>query len=160
MRSTSGHMERKIEWNSPILTADLSSGTSVRPNLSPERMDLLDNQLLHPLDRVLVFEAEVELSGTNRLICGVVPNLEVGVVQGLFASDSFRRIEVKHPGQEVDRKGVGVGDKGREGDAGLDGERADILLCTRGTNTAKSVFGRGSQIVQDLVELINVTEKV
>ena len=99
-----------LERSSPILTANLSSGTSVRPNLGPERMDLLNNQLLHPLDRVLVFEAEVELSGTNRLICGVVPNLEVGVVQGLFASDSFRRIEVEHPGQEIDRERVGMGD--------------------------------------------------
>ena len=123
-------------------------------------MNFINNQLLHAFDRVLVFETEVELGGANRFICGVVPDLEIGVVQGLFASDSFRRIEVEHPGQEVDREGVGVGDKGREGNAGLDGERADILLGTRGTNTAKSVFGRGSQIVQDLVELINVTEKV
>jgi len=82
------------------------------------------------------------------------------VVQGLLASDSFRRVEVQHPGQEIDCERVGMGNEGREGDAGFDGERADVLLGTRGTNTAKSVLGGGSQIVQDLVELINVTEKV
>ena len=119
-------------------------------------MNLLNNQLLHAFDRVFVFKAEVELGGTNRFVCGVVPDLEVGVVQGLFASDPFRRIKVKHPGQEINRERVGMGDEGRERNAGLDGERADILLSTGRTNTAKSVLGRGSQIVQNLVELINV----
>jgi len=122
-------------------------------------MNLLNNQLLHAFDRVFVFKAKVELVGANWFICGVVPDLEVGVIQGLFASDSFRRIEVKHPGQEIDREGVGMGDEGRERNAGLDGERADILLGTGGTNTTKGVLRWGSQIVQDLVELINVTDK-
>ena len=119
-------------------------------------MNLLNNQLLHPFDRVFIFKAEVELGRANRFVCGVVPDLKVGVVQGLLTSDSFRRIEVKHSGQEINGKRIGVGDEGRERNAGLDGERADILLSTGRTNTAKGVLGRGSQIVQDLVELINV----
>jgi len=122
-------------------------------------MNLLDNQLLHPFDRVFVFKAEVELGGADRFVRGVVPDLEVGVVQGLFTSDPFRRIEVEHPGQEVYRERVGMGDEGRERNTGLDGERADILLGTGRTNTAKGVLRGGSQIVQDLVELINITEK-
>jgi len=122
-------------------------------------MNLINNQLLHSFDRVFVFKAEVELGGANRFVCRVMPDLEIGVVQGLFASDSFRRIEVKHPGQEINRERVGMGDEGRERNAGLDGERADILLGTGRANTAKGVLRRGSQIVQDLVELINVTDK-
>ena len=147
MRSTSEHVERKIEWNSPILTADLSSGTSMRPNLSPERMNLLNNQLLHPFDRVLILEAEVELCGANRFVRRVVPDLEVWVVQGFFASNSFRRIEVEHPRQEIDRERVGMGNKGGERNPRLDGKRPNILLGAGGTNTAKSVLRWRSQIV-------------
>ena len=40
-----GRMEGKLEWNSLILMADSSNGTNVRPNLGPERMNLLDNHL-------------------------------------------------------------------------------------------------------------------
>ena len=69
MQSTSGH-EREIEQSSPILTADLSSGTNVRPNLSPERINLLKDQLFPPFDRVLVFEADVELGRTNWFVHG------------------------------------------------------------------------------------------
>ena len=122
-------------------------------------MDLLNNQLLHPFDRVLVFEAEVELGGTNWFVRGVVPHLKVGVVQGLFAGNSLRRIEVEHPGQQIDRERVGMGDKGGERNPRLDGKRADVFLGTGGTNTTKGVLGWGSQVVQDLVQLINVTDK-
>src|SRR6266478_1954124 len=116
-------------------------------------MDFLNDQLLHAFDRVLVFEAEIELGGTNWFVRGVVPDLEVGVVQGLFTSNSLRRIEVEHPGQEIDRERVGMGDKGGERYPGLDRKGADVLLGTRGTNTTKSVLGWGSQVMQDLVQL-------
>ena len=127
------------------------------PYLSPERMNLLNNQLLHPFDRVLILEAEVELCGANRFVRRVVPDLEVWVVQGLFASNSFRRIEVEHPRQEIDRERVGMGNKGGERNPRLDGKRPNILLGAGGTNTAKSVLRWRSQIAQDLVELIDVT---
>ena len=45
------HMEGELEWDSLILTSDSPNGTNVRPNLSPERMNLLDNQLLHTFNR-------------------------------------------------------------------------------------------------------------
>jgi hypothetical protein len=123
-------------------------------------VDLLNDQLLHALDRVLVFEAEVELGGANRFIRRVVPDLKVGMVQGLLTSNSLRGIEVEHPGQEIDRERVGMGDKGGERDSRFDGERTDVLLGTGRTNTTKSILRRSSQVVQDLVELINITEKV
>jgi len=123
-------------------------------------MNFLNNQFLHAFDRVLVFKAEVELGGTNWFICRVVPDLEVGMVQGLFTSNPFRRIEVKHPGQEVDRERVGMGDEGGKRNPRFDWKRSDILLGTGRTNTAESILGWSPQIVQDLVELIYVTEKV
>ena len=122
-------------------------------------MNLLNDKLLHTLNRVLVFKAKVELGGTNRLISRVVPNLEIGVIQGLLASNTLRRVEIEHSGQEVYREGIGMGDKGGERNPGLDWKRANVFLGTGGANTAKSILGWGSQIVQDLVELIDVTEE-
>ena len=53
-----------------------------------------------------------------------------------------------------------MGDKGGERNPWLDGERADVFLGTGGANTAKGVLRWGSQIMEDLVELINITEKM
>ena len=122
-------------------------------------MNLLNDKLLHPLDRVLVFKAKVELVGTDWLVCRIMPDLKIGVVQGFLAGDSLRRIEVKHPGQEIDCERVGMGNEGGERNPGLDRKGADVLLSTGRTNTAESIFRWGSQVMQDLVELINVTDK-
>ena len=51
-------------------------------------------------------------------------------------------------------------DEGGERNAGFYGKRANVLLSTGGTDTTKSILGWSSQIVQDLVELIDVAEKV
>ena len=88
-----GHIEGELEWDSLILTSDSLNGTNVRPNLSPERMNLLDNQLLHTFNRVVA--PEPEPGGTNRLAHGVVPDLKVKMVQDLFANNAFRRVEVE-----------------------------------------------------------------
>ena len=103
-------------------------------------MNFLNNKLLHSFDRVLVLKAKVELGGTDWFISRVVPNLKVGMVQGLLASNSLRRIEVEHPGQEIDRERVGMGDKGGERNSGLDRERADVFLGTGRTNAAESIL--------------------
>ena len=75
-------------------------------------MNLFGNQLLHPFDRVLILETEIKLDGANWSVRGVVPDPEIVVVEGLFASSSLRIIEVEHPGREIDRERVGMGDKG------------------------------------------------
>ena len=66
-------------------------------------MNFLNNQLLCPFDPVIILETEV--------VRGVVSGLEVGVVQGLFASNSFRRTGVEHPRPEISRKRIGTGEK-------------------------------------------------
>jgi len=103
-------------------------------------MDFFNDKLLHSFDRVLVFKAKVELGGADRLISRVMPNLKVGVVQGLFTSNPLRRIKVEHPGQEIDRERVCMRDKSGEGNPGFDRERTDILLSTGRTNTAESIL--------------------
>ena len=82
------------------------------------------------------------------------------MVLGLFASDSFRMIEVEHPRRQIDRERVGTGDKGGERNPGLDGKKPNILLSTGTVNTTKSLLRRRSQIVQYLVELIDATKRL
>ena len=133
--------------NPPILATDLSSCTGVRPNLSPERMNFLNDKLLHSLDRVLIFKPKVEFGGAHWFIGRIVPDLKVRVVQRLFAGDSLRRIEVQHPGQQIDRERVCMGDEGGERNTRFDRERADILLSTGRTNAPKSILRWCPQVV-------------
>ena len=99
---------------------DPLSETHLHPPLAPPSTRL-NNQLPHTLNRVFIPEAEVELCGTNWFVRWVVLGLEVEVAQGLFASHSFRRIEVEHPRQEINREGIFVGDdKGTWGLIGSD----------------------------------------
>lgn len=80
-------------------------------------------------------------------------SLEVGAVQGHFTNGSFRRAEAEHPRWEFDREGVDTGDE-----SGEDRKRVGMLLCTRSPNTVKGVRRWRSRVVQDLVELVSVTE--
>ena len=81
------------------------------------------------------------------------------MVQDFFTSDLFPVIEVEHPVQEFDHQWIGMGDKGRKRNPGLDGKRLDILPSTRRTNTTKSLRWC-SQIVQGSVELIDTTKRL
>ena len=115
-----GHMKGDLEWDPLILTSDSPNSTNVRPNLSPERMNPFDNQLLHTINRVAT--PEPEPGGTNRFIRGVVPGLKIRIVQGIFANNSFRRIEVEQSRQEIDHKRIGMGDEGGIRNPGLAGK--------------------------------------
>jgi hypothetical protein len=56
------------------------------------------------------------------------------MVQCLFTADSLGWVEAEHLGEEVDSKGIGVRIERGERDAGLDGERPDIILGLSKTN--------------------------
>ena len=81
------------------------------------------------------------------------------MVQRLFTSDTLRRIEVEQLRQKIDGKWVRAGEQAREGHPRFDRERANVVLGTRGTNTTKSIFGRRSEVVKDLVKLVDVTRR-
>jgi len=96
----------------------------------------------------------------GRLISRIVPNIEIWVIERLLAIQTLSRIEAQHLGKEIDCQRVGLGVQARERDFGLDRERANIVLCTRRTNAAKGVFGWSSQVVKNLVKLVDVTENI
>ena len=97
-------------------------------NLRAEQCNLIDDQLLHTLARLLRFETEVELGRAGWLVGGVVPNGEVRVLKRLLAGDALRGVEVEHLGEEVEGERVGLREELLEGDAGFDGKRADVVL--------------------------------
>ena len=113
-------MEGELKWDSLILTSDSPNGMNVRPNPSPERMNPLNNQLLHTFNRVAT--PEPEPGGTNRFVRGIVPGLKIRIVQGIFANNSFHRIEVEQSRQEIDHKRTGMGDEGGIRNPGLAGK--------------------------------------
>ena len=149
-----GPMEGKPEQNRLILTLDSPNGMNVRPNLSPERTNLLDNRLLHTFNRVVT--PEPEPGGTNRFAHRVVPGLKVKMVQDLFANNAFRRIKVEQPRQEIDRKRTGTGGEGGIRNSGLAGKSE--YSRARAEPTWRRCPQIGFPNSAGLVEPINVTE--
>lgn len=74
----------------------------------------------------------------------------------LLAADAARGVEGEHLGEEVDRERVRVRVQRLEGDARLDGQRADVVLRARRADAPEGVFGGRAEVVQDLVELVDV----
>jgi len=146
---TTGH------WKT-VLSADLASSTSLGTNFRAERVNFLNDQFLHSFDAILFFEAEIEFELADRFVGGVMPDLQVRVIQSLFAADTFGGVEAKHLGQEIGGKRVCIGEEGREGDARFDRERSNVILSTRRADATQCIFRRSAQIVKNLVELINV----
>ena len=67
-------------------------------------------------------------SRADRLVRGVVPDSEVRVVERLLAGDALRGVEVEHLREQVERERVGLREELLERHAGLDGERANVVL--------------------------------
>lgn len=117
---------------------------------SAERLDFVDDELLHPIDAVFLFESKVEFlfeelvssiiniyasvllcktyRFANGLISWIMPHLEVRVVKCLFAADALGRIKAEHLRKQVDGEGVCLGEEGGEGDARFDREGSNIVL--------------------------------
>ena len=62
----SQRQRRRRASDAPVLAADLPARAGLLADLCAEALDLVDDEALHALDRVLVFEAKVErLEGTG-----------------------------------------------------------------------------------------------
>jgi hypothetical protein len=85
-----------------------------------------------------------------------MPDVEVAVLESLLNRYSARGIKCKHAVKEVEGIEVGVGEEALERDFGHEREIANVVLGTRGANTGESFFTRGTKIVQNLVQLVDV----
>lgn len=76
--------------------------------------------------------------------------------QSLLARYPPRGVEGQHALQEVQRQRISSRVEVREGDARCIREGSDVLLCPRAADSPQSLFGRGAQVVKDLVQLVDV----
>lgn len=121
-----------------------------------EAVDLVQNHLAHILDLFDDFKVEIEGGGAVGLVGGVVPDLEVVVLQGLLNRNTAAGVECEHAVEEVERIGVGVGEQDGEGPLGHEGQVADVLLGAGGADAGKRHLVGRAQDLENLVELVDV----
>lgn len=141
-------------WLTQALGATLSSRDL--PDELAEPVDLVEDHFAH-LSHVLDhLEVEVESGGALGLVRGIVPDLKVGVFEGLLYADAGCGVEGKHLVEEVEGVGVGVGEERREGLLGHIRKVPYIFLGPRGSYPRESLLVGGTKDVEDLVELVDV----
>jgi hypothetical protein len=121
-----------------------------------EAVYLVENHALHIGDLVDDFELEVKCCGARGLVGRIVPDLQVAVLQRLFDADTAAGVEGEKAIEQVQGVWVGVAEERLEGDLLHAGEVADVVLGAGRANARKGLFVGGSEVVQDLVQLVDV----
>ena len=136
----------------------LLSGVGLRllANGSAEANNLVEDHLTHFGNFLNDLEVEVEGRGAVWLVGGVVPDMQVGVLEGLLDRDTRRWIERQHAVQQVQRIGVGLREQLLESHLRHEGQVAHVFLGAGRSNARQGLFVRCTQIVQDLIELVDI----
>lgn len=121
-----------------------------------EADDLVEDHVAHLRDVVDNLEVEVKGGRAARLVRGIVPDVQVRVLECLLNRDTRGGVEGQHAVQQVQSIGVGIGEKTVEGNLGHEGKIAHIFLCAGRSNAGQGLFVGGTQIVQDLVQLVDI----
>ena len=122
----------------------------------PKPVDLVQDHLAHVTHVLDDLEVEVEGRRAAGLVGGVVPDVEVGVLEGCLDGNSTRGVEGEHVIQQVQSVRVGVREQAGEGALGHEGEVAHVLLSSWRADAGERLLVGRSEDVEDLVELINV----
>lgn len=85
-----------------------------------------------------------------------MPDVKVGMLEGLVNADTGRGIEGEHLVEEVESVGVGVGEQAGKWLLGHEGEVSDVLLGTGRADAAESLLVGCAEDVEDLVELVDI----
>lgn len=85
-----------------------------------------------------------------------MPDLQVGVLEGLLDADARRRVEGEHAVKEVERVRVGLREELRERLLPHEREVAHVLLRPRRPDPRERLLVRRPEDVQDLVQLVYV----
>lgn len=139
-----------------VLTAALRGGAGLGTDFVAEEVDFVDDELFHAFDGVFFFEVEVEGRGADGLVRWIMPNRKVRVFKRLLASNSFGGIEVQHLREQVDGLRVSLREELLERNSGPDGKRANVVLSPGGADPPQSVLRGSTEVVQDLVQLIDI----
>ena len=122
----------------------------------PESLHLVQDHLAHLADVLDDLEVEVEGGGAAGFVGGVVPDVQVWVLEGRLDGDPGRGVEGQHVVEQIERVWVGVGEERLEGSLGHEWEVADVLLSSGGANAGQGFLVGSTKNVEDLVELIDV----
>lgn len=121
-----------------------------------EAVDLVEDNVAHLGDVVDDLEVEVECGWAVGLVRGIVPDVQVWVLESLLHTDAGRWIEREHLVEEVESVGVGLREQGWEGLLWHEWKVADVFLRTGGADSRKSLFVGSAEDVQNLVQLVDV----
>ena len=125
-------------------------------NLRPEPRDLLQNQLpqlSHILDDLKV---KVKRRRAPRLIRGIVPDMQIWVLEGRLNRDARRWVEGEHVVEKVQSIWVGVREEVGELPLGHVGQVAHVFLGAGRADAGECLFVGSAEDVQDLVELVDI----
>jgi hypothetical protein len=128
----------------------------LHPNRLPEPIHLGKNHPLHLANILHHLKLKIKRRRTIRLIASIMPNMQVSMLQRLFHGNPFTRVERQHAVQKIQGVGVGEAEKAGKGDFLHVGEVADVVLGAGGADAGEGFFGRGAEVVEDLVELVDV----
>jgi hypothetical protein len=85
-----------------------------------------------------------------------VPDGQVAVLERLLDFDPLAGVEGQHAVQKVQGVRVSAREELLEGDLGHVGQVADVFLRPGRADAGEGGFGRGAEVVQDLVQLVDV----
>lgn len=85
-----------------------------------------------------------------------MPDVKVGVLEGLLDTDTGRRIEGEHLVEKVQSVGVGLREQAGECLLGHERQVAHILPSTRRADTSKRLLAGSAEDVKNLVKLVDV----
>lgn len=123
---------------------------------SAEANNLVKDHLAHILDIIDDLEVEVECCGACGLVGGVMPDVQVWVLESFLDGDTGGGVKGQHAVQQVQGVGVGVGEQTLEGDLWHEGQVAHVFLGAGGANAREGLLVWCTQIVQDLVQLVDI----
>jgi len=121
-----------------------------------EAKDLLEDHFTHLTNIIYHLEIEVERRGAIRLVTGIVPDVEIWVLEGLLNADTRARVERQHAIQEIESIWIGVGKELRKWPFGHEWQVSNILLSARRSNPGERLFVGSAKNVQYLVQLVDV----
>jgi len=126
------------------------------PNMVSKPHDLIQDHLPHLLHIINNFESKVKCLGTGGFVGSIVPNVKIAMLQGVLDRNPRRRIKGQHAVQQIKCVRIGLREEPLERDFGHVWQISDVFLSSRRSDSGESLLNGRSQIVQDLVQLVDV----
>lgn len=117
---------------------------------------LVQNHEAHLRNLLDDLKRKVERLRARWLIAGIVPYAQVSVLECRFHADALRRVKGQHTVKQVERVGICGAEQRRESNLGHVRQIADIVLSSRAAYAGEGDGVRSTEIIEDLVELVDI----